>query len=566
MDPLSNTLIVSDVDMERWVHDMGSVGRFPRAAVPKFLHEMTHHWCFNSPVGFALQLLTFRAVHRQCDANKPNKSDHPFSRSAAIDLFKVNFWQGLMQPMTEGLALFAEHDATTGESPTISGPLEAMSFLATGYFSGVRVATGRQRYDNLDKVLAHVRMNEAHFRRKANLLLEPLDTEASPYLCGYLALKALHIEALLRNSRFLDKDLFLLFMKSYIFDDWRTVDLLLDDTDSSPEEIARDLVVHCDAAFTRIEDAFDDEAVLETFLNRALNERSDRCLFTHSMGSVDFSFYSDPVFPASESERGHARLRSLIDDVLFPSDDPTRELISALQFSIISVRSVLTLGRATFRADLKEFGRLIVWRENESIPHAAFPVSEERVEPWSGQVTAVLAYSTATRSTHLIYLRDAEFLAALPPLDDGDDKLALSSAFIDPVQRLEKMSILNGMIEIPISVASAWRSQLWDKYGTRFHKIFVNIALCRASDRRRTSAALAESGFLNALPDGVDSIEQLAALSLSAYFPGYPDTCLPTLACARAAIDTIGAALENLYGCDPLFRKSGEVDLMLSLI
>jgi hypothetical protein len=559
-----NELVVSGVDMERWVHDMGNVKRFPPTAIPKFLHEMTHHWCFNSPVGLALQLLTFHAVHREYDGLTDRSPDYLFSRVAAMDLFKVNFWQALMLPFAEGLALFAEHDATPGDSPTISVPLDAMSIMSMGYFSGdSRIDTG-QRFDNLNDVLTHVRMTELHFRRKANLLLEPFLPQESPYLCGYLAVKALHFEACRRNSRFFDSDFFLLFMKSYIFDDWRAVQLLLDST-PSPKEAAENISNHCHAIFSHIEEAFDED-VIDSFVKRTLNENNERCHFTYCLGAAEFCLFSDPVLSISESERGHVALASILDDVMMTSGDRKRQFISALQFSNLLVRPLLTLGRATFRADLNDSGRLIVWRADGRIPHASVPVCEETIEPWSGEVTAVLAYSTATKSTHLIYLRNAVFFAAVPPLEDDDVKVALGSPFIDPAFRVEEMSVLNLILEAPLSVARSWRSQLWDTFGAPFHGLCCNLALLRALDKQKACDDLKKSGFFGVVSENVDSIEQLAALSLSAGFRQFPDEHLPTLSSARVSIDTIEAALRGLYGFDPLFRIDDGSDLAWSLI
>lgn len=97
--------LTADADPRPWLGHATA----PFAQLGPFLHEITHHWCFLTPVNTAIAQLTARArmnlVQLSDDAAV---SDSPFvdaaATSAAIHLLK---------PIHEGLALFAEFDAST---------------------------------------------------------------------------------------------------------------------------------------------------------------------------------------------------------------------------------------------------------------------------------------------------------------------------------------------------------------------------------------------------------------------------------------------------------------------
>jgi hypothetical protein len=77
-----------------------------------FLHEATHHWCFTSPVAFAIAGLTLRARLGMVQALNGERH-RDLEMSIVHDLVRVNTAVALLRPLAEGLALFAEFDAVS---------------------------------------------------------------------------------------------------------------------------------------------------------------------------------------------------------------------------------------------------------------------------------------------------------------------------------------------------------------------------------------------------------------------------------------------------------------------
>ncbi len=195
-----------------------------------FLHEATHHWCFMSPVAFAIAGLTLRArLHMVRVLNGERHLEH----SIVNDLVRADTALELLRPLAEGLALFAEFDAISRiRSKAISPVLQSL----VQFFVDPR--RGAHLFQNLPaeaavaaaigEVLYDLRTNPVTMNRKASLLLKPFSMHAGGYLPGYLAVKSLWRAA--SRKRFLlasETDSFLMYLRSYIYDDWGFVATLL---------------------------------------------------------------------------------------------------------------------------------------------------------------------------------------------------------------------------------------------------------------------------------------------------------------------------------------------------
>src|SRR5207244_11234437 len=74
------------------------------------LHEATHHWCFTSPVVFAIAGIVLRA---RLEAVRAVENNAPFPHSIIVDLVRAEAATCLLRPIAEGLALFAEFDVVS---------------------------------------------------------------------------------------------------------------------------------------------------------------------------------------------------------------------------------------------------------------------------------------------------------------------------------------------------------------------------------------------------------------------------------------------------------------------
>lgn len=223
-DPLSNLVVLSDLDLRRHIEGIRDRD-LPLECLPTFLHETTHHWCFSSPVGLASLLLFFRARRIAVLVGR-DRDDRDRIYQLLDAVIRYDFAQGLMRPLAEGIALFAEHDACVGHAETISEPLG----LAGALFAQGFAIKSEPRWGKLPLLLAGGRLTNAHIRRKADLLMQPFGSEGGGYLPGYLMVKNLWVHSFyaLHCSHFLDTDFYLQFIRSFFYDDWELVASLLD--------------------------------------------------------------------------------------------------------------------------------------------------------------------------------------------------------------------------------------------------------------------------------------------------------------------------------------------------
>jgi hypothetical protein len=245
LDPLSNTPVL------RYGHLADGAAGFTTGVLPlssalTFLHEFTHHWCFDSVVGEAAYLSTMKAgrIARSSffQDSKPSRRERCIHSGRTI---RSHCALRLLQPVTEGLALFAEFD----------------SFPRTGYPSPplewVTRCFVRQELEPHEllpeclRLLDTARRNRGTVERKCGILVSPLFTDARGYLAGYLMVKKLWSTAASEIEVFRWGDVFLEFCKRYFYEDWELVDLLLGSAYSAPEDDARLVSAHIQDRISR---------------------------------------------------------------------------------------------------------------------------------------------------------------------------------------------------------------------------------------------------------------------------------------------------------------------------
>ncbi|MFN0139087.1 MAG: hypothetical protein ACKVQW_03235 [Pyrinomonadaceae bacterium] len=206
-------------------------GRLPSIFLPSFLHESTHFWCMATDLGAALALRELRA-HRAFDGR-------PYDRERLVnDLGVTNVAQQLLSPLLEGMALFQEFDAAPGRSSTLSSP----GYWSTRLFRPLEAAPptpeeisggGEWLSSEIRGILIDYRLSRAGIHRKTSVLMRSLSNDEHQYLAGYLTVKRIWIHAAHRTRAFLDRDLFLTFLRDWIFQDWQLIDYVLDPEVSS---------------------------------------------------------------------------------------------------------------------------------------------------------------------------------------------------------------------------------------------------------------------------------------------------------------------------------------------
>ena len=557
-DPLSSTIFVGKLDLQKWTNDLAMMRRFPLTALPQLLHESTHHWCFNSPVGLTLQLLSFRAANRQIGAMAEGYN----SRESALSLFKVRFWQHLMLPFTEGLALFAEHDALLGDAPNISEPLRSVASLVAGTLTKNIVDTD-SLLEHSTYILSLSRNSTEHYDRKTNLLLEPFGSTRSPYLCGYLTVKCLHFEAIRRNGIFVDSDFFMHFLKSFLFDDWDLVGLLLSEADDDPEKIADGFCKHLEKRFLGFFDAVEKLSVDE-FSKRGLNRTGERELFVYSTGRVVINLYSDPVGPLPSAEVTGA-FRVGLDELFKPTPDEheTVEVVRSVHMSTFLIRNLLTLGRTVFPASVASpSGRIMIWSQPGKLLTSFTPYKKKFPEGWEGELTVVLVLMPETGQIHLAYLDNDTVIQIVPEVSENEVFEPLTSPMIDPNIRSHNLRVLEYVTEVPSKMADQWFDEIIEYRADQVESFYTYAAFLFIEEADTLAAILANGSLLDLLDGDLGLVEHLGCLSSAActkYSPTAGSEAERRLVTAMAFAQQINQKLKDRFNFEPLILSGDEI-------
>lgn len=218
----TNVTLLAEVDLLRHIRAILGAGKYvlPPRLAPGFIHEATHHWCLHTSVGIALAFLRLRAI--RC-AYATVSGIRSFEHSQILgDISRADAAIECLSPLLEGLALFAEYDVTPRMNHTtkVSLPMWWTHFFFALHRTGT-VAEGLQH------TLLDLRSTPDMERRRRGVLASPCTGEDGGYLPGYLAVKQIWLSAIQDDPRFLDRDLFMMFLKEYIFGDMQLVKLLL---------------------------------------------------------------------------------------------------------------------------------------------------------------------------------------------------------------------------------------------------------------------------------------------------------------------------------------------------
>jgi hypothetical protein len=181
------------------------------ALLPDVLHEAVHHWCFNTPVGIALAILREQLMEAVLSDTAPEELGALYIRYvAALEA---------LRPLIEGLALFAEFDVVPGDGNLRVAPLTWLGILA--YPGLVRSNEGNRTLEEaIRSAISRLRTVEATAQRKDNLLCQPLNPRPhGGYLAGYMVVKGLWLRTVTRSSLAADAELWLAFVRAWIFHD-----------------------------------------------------------------------------------------------------------------------------------------------------------------------------------------------------------------------------------------------------------------------------------------------------------------------------------------------------------
>jgi hypothetical protein len=359
IDLVTNLSLLSGVDLTKQFGNFFQYGKFPQSCLPSFLHELVHHWCFQSAVGSTLALLYLRARRRALMISGPEEKSSPISDFDVVeDLGRYELVVNLLRPLAEGLALFAEFDVVPQHtSRFMTVPLQWV-YLS---FTTPSKEELRDHFGfSLFKLIWDMRNSPLYRKRKSSALLEPLDCGHGGYLAGYLTVKGMWLDAVRRCSLFSDKELFLAYLRCFIYDDFGLVAHLLNPSTSEIGAI-NEISNYVQNRFNQYLDA-DIAADGERFAN----EVSSLAIGVNRERNFTLSTNTDLA------NIGKRRMEELLNQAKTPTDSAFEETIRHIDRWTMAQRDIMCIGSATAQLHVPVPGRIIVQAANGPIlagPH-----------------------------------------------------------------------------------------------------------------------------------------------------------------------------------------------------
>jgi hypothetical protein len=263
-DLTSNTVFLSRFNGSQYIAWLRNRSARIEDELAQFLHEFTHHWCFNSYVGRALALIRLRSQIALALDKTP-------SVPIEVDLAKYESAKMMLGPLAEGMALFAEFDLTPRDSPILS-----QTSLAALVCFGFPLKTDDKHQGQgpmlaLQLLLQNSRVNtDCLHERKAPLYLRAFDIDDG-YLPGYLAIKNIYVRATSRAKVLFDNEAFLCYVREVVFNDVELAMRLLRRNTSEIIQEAQDVATRVHARLGWLAESAEIAADAEAFVSHVLS-------------------------------------------------------------------------------------------------------------------------------------------------------------------------------------------------------------------------------------------------------------------------------------------------------
>ena len=553
-NPLSNTVVLSRFNLGEGL-DTAAHMQLPKRCVPQFLHEVMHHWCFNSPVGLALALLQIRA-HRTAVSRLLSDSVDDRTRFAiAQDLSRVHCFLEFTRPVLEGLALFAEHDLTIGQSEIVSTPA-----MLTGLMFAGRQNEPDAYLKLAPLIISSARLTPAHIRRKANLFLQPFGGTPDGYLAGYLYIRLMYRIAVERCKAFVDADFFSHAFRNWVFDDWALVDLLLTDTDY--EKWIEEMILYCQKRMAGFIQITSDD--LAQFERRSVTGDAD--LFRYNGPRLDMTFYCQPVLQVDT--QGKEKLTILLDELFREEpDSPPLKSSFATDLDLLALRTTLTLGHGEFDAKVTSGGMMVL--SIEEVPHPVFATGtpEGLSAGWNDKVLVSLVLALSPPGLYQFIGTKDRMIRSESFGSDREVPDYLRTPLVDWKKRHAKMDLEDAAATAVLkdSVEESILELTLERVRTTRNAVFELKGLSLTPDELIETAQriLLSDGFLPVLDDSPDLVLDAAAASVCASLRVDATTALPNWKWSHdnafATADHVNACFLKALGFKPFLIDRGNV-------
>ncbi len=254
----TNFSSLPSIDAEKDLSELVT-GDLNPSHIQVLMHEITHHWSFNSPVGLALSVIYFRNVLDSCSyPSEDVEFNSAFYRRAAKQYLLIE----LLFPLIEGLAIYCDSDVVPGDEEfSYSAPL-----VGVGYLLGNRLAAevlndeASQGFQNptheqisraMKQILRSERFLAGAADRKMDLYTMQMSPRCNPYLIGYLTLKAVRASQPEGSPLCSNPDRFAKYVRDFFFEDWKLAELILSEPSDVDEQL-QDILDHYFERFTHL--------------------------------------------------------------------------------------------------------------------------------------------------------------------------------------------------------------------------------------------------------------------------------------------------------------------------
>jgi hypothetical protein len=351
IDPITNVIRPRGVVLRRDLKGF-LLGPWPPNTVQPFVHEFTHHWCFHSAVGLALALLRFRSLRRPPITNKET------APLLFDEMLTVDTMLELIRPLSEGLALFAEYDIAPGTSSICSTPLTFMSIAMSARTQQIDLSLPKGAYELTDR-LVNLRLNRDSLIRKINFLSYSSTAPRSAYLDGYMTVKRLYLDLSQSVPALADTDLFLCYLRSYLFEDYGMVAILAgEDGNTFHRQVA--LIERLDQ---RLAELYNPNLAENVAIFEQFNDRPPNGARSNGIPGLGLS--------SGELEHGLKIQESLLSELKDDAQaEPTIRQLSDVQRTWLSRRSLVYVASEPAKVQVRN-GVVSVWPDP---PDQEFPL------------------------------------------------------------------------------------------------------------------------------------------------------------------------------------------------
>lgn len=279
VDPVANMAYIGEVNaLDIWEKQiqMFNEPKFLRY----FLHESTHHSSFTGPVGGAFSKLALSSQSLFWTVSNGQEKYNLATR----DILIYHFAWRLFEPLFEGLALFQENDALTGNSTCATNSTLFLGRFAVQQLQNKSNISEGSIFDFVKNHIQETRLISANWECSKEEILKLSITQRPYYLLGYLAIKSTYQRLCSKCPKIAnDSDLFVVFMNDFWFQDYQLENILLGIAEDN-----NDYLTQSQYTTLKLSEYFQDKWAL-LFLN--INKYVDECeLFISQKTRIEPSY------------------------------------------------------------------------------------------------------------------------------------------------------------------------------------------------------------------------------------------------------------------------------------